>query len=221
MCGRDWKNLVSPSGSLTLLFHSDSRSISKGFHALWMGAYRCYPTPCTLSQSPCTALTAGICLPLGLYKGTVSGFWKTTETPTHRMTQNALGLRHSQTIFRSANHKMLVPANWRPCLIPPNSPTAGSPGLCCSLPTILFPGPFAHHCMFLSLTFPCCTLPNTHISLLPFFPLMRYTHAMLSSPPISQSLSSTVPLSHRTYVFQSPYPWFSMISGVANLLEIT
>ena len=34
------------------------------------------------SQSVCTALTAGICLPLVLCRGTVSDLWKTVETPT-------------------------------------------------------------------------------------------------------------------------------------------
>ena len=33
------------------------------------------------SQSPCTALKAGICLSLGLCKGTISGIWKMVEIP--------------------------------------------------------------------------------------------------------------------------------------------
>ena len=37
----------------------------------------------TLSRSPCTALTTGICLPSGLSKGTVTaGVWKTVGIPT-------------------------------------------------------------------------------------------------------------------------------------------
>ena len=37
--------------------------------------------PGTISQSPCTALTAGICLPLELYNGTFSGRWKFPPIP--------------------------------------------------------------------------------------------------------------------------------------------
>ena len=36
----------------------------------------------TLSQSPCTALGWEFCLPSGLCKGTVYGFWYTVEVPT-------------------------------------------------------------------------------------------------------------------------------------------
>ena len=31
---------------------------------------------------------------------------------------NSLQLRQSQLILRPANHKMIMPANWRPCFIP-------------------------------------------------------------------------------------------------------
>ena len=51
---------------------------------VWNFWHPCNLSGCakTLSQSPYTALTAGICLPLGLCKGTVSGLWKTVEIPT-------------------------------------------------------------------------------------------------------------------------------------------
>ena len=51
----------------------------------WYKRFNCdkmFHPPLTLSQSPCTALTAGICLLLGLCKGTVTGVWKTVGIPT-------------------------------------------------------------------------------------------------------------------------------------------
>ena len=42
------------------------------------------PSTKTLSQSPCTALTAGERLPLGLCRQTASGFWKSTHTELFR-----------------------------------------------------------------------------------------------------------------------------------------
>ena len=45
----------------------------------------------TLSQSPCIAPTAGICLPLGLCKGTVTGVRKRWEFPLITWAHSAMG----------------------------------------------------------------------------------------------------------------------------------
>ena len=44
-----------------------------------------WPYTSTLSQSPCTALTAGICLPLGVCQETVNCIWKMVEILTGYM----------------------------------------------------------------------------------------------------------------------------------------
>ena len=46
--------------------------------------------------------------------------------------------RRSQSIFRSTNHRRVMPANWRPCLIPSDSPIATRLGLFSSLGFCLF-----------------------------------------------------------------------------------
>ena len=53
--------------------------------------------PGTISQSPCTALTAGICLPLELYNGTFSGRWKFPPSP--------------EFIASKTFHKKIIPGN--------------------------------------------------------------------------------------------------------------
>ena len=66
-------------------------------------------------MAPCTALTAGICLPLGLCKGTVTRVWN-SQWSHELITQ--WGTSQSQSIFRPTNHRSAMPANWRPCFIP-------------------------------------------------------------------------------------------------------
>ena len=51
------------------------------------------------------------------------------------------GTRQSQSLSRLTNHKRVMPANWRPCLIPADSPIATRLGLCSSLaPLVLEAG---------------------------------------------------------------------------------
>ena len=69
-----------------------SGSIGSGNKPLLNKSWPCSMTPngvispqwgnICLSQSPCTALTAGICLSLRLCKGIVTGVWKTVGIPT-------------------------------------------------------------------------------------------------------------------------------------------
>ena len=70
----------------------------------------------TLSQSPCAALTAGICLPSGLCKGTVSGACKNDEIPTVHvrpwLPRIQWSLCASQSIFRLANHRADNTSQW-------------------------------------------------------------------------------------------------------------
>ena len=60
-----------------------------------------------------------VCLPLWLRKGAVTGVWKNGGN-SHRSCERIMqcGTRQSQSLFRPANHKSMMPANWRPCLIP-------------------------------------------------------------------------------------------------------
>ena len=51
------------------------------------------------------------------YKETVIGLWKQWKLLSVMWAQQALQLRHSQAIFRSANYKRVMPFNMRPCLI--------------------------------------------------------------------------------------------------------
>ena len=46
----------------------------------------------TVSQSPCTALTAGICLPFGLCKRAVNSLWKTVEIHTDYVSSEHLAI---------------------------------------------------------------------------------------------------------------------------------
>ena len=70
----------------------------------------------TLSQSPCAALTAGICLPSGLCKGTISGAENKEEIPTVHMRpwlpRIQWSLCASQSIFRLANHRADNTSQW-------------------------------------------------------------------------------------------------------------
>ena len=61
-----------------------TRQERKCFHLIYYVFYNTCTTtvPCTSSQSPCTALMAGKCLPLGLFKGTLSDLWKMVEILT-------------------------------------------------------------------------------------------------------------------------------------------
>ena len=87
----------------------------------------------TLSQSPCTALTAGICLPLGLCKRTVTGVWKRWEFPLVAWAHNAMGHYAIPIYIRPINHKRVLPANWRPCPFSTDSLIATKLGLCSTL----------------------------------------------------------------------------------------
>ena len=53
-----------------------------------------------------------ICLPLGLFKGTVSGVWKTMEVPAGEPSRIQWNQGVSHTIFRSANHKASNTSQW-------------------------------------------------------------------------------------------------------------
>ena len=83
----------------------------------------CYQTmylSYTFSYSPCTALAAGICGPLGLWKRTISGLWK----------------RNSQAVtwyLRSTNHKEVMPAVRGHASYRTFYHTAANPGQCSSL----------------------------------------------------------------------------------------
>ena len=55
---------------------------------------------------------------LGRAKGLSLGSEKRWGFPLLTWAHNAMGTRKSQFIFRPANHKRVMPANWRPCLIP-------------------------------------------------------------------------------------------------------
>ena len=61
----------------------------------------------TLSQSSCTALTTGICILLGLCKGTVIGVWKTVGISTGHVSPQCTGTLGypNLSIFRPTNHK--------------------------------------------------------------------------------------------------------------------
>ena len=82
----------------------------------WIRLFRSFLDSFTV---PCTALTAGICLPLGLCKGIVTGVWKNGGN-SHWSREPIMqwGTRQSLFIFRPTNHKSMMPANWRPVLIP-------------------------------------------------------------------------------------------------------
>ena len=88
----------------------------------------------TLSQSPCTALTAGICLPLGLCKGTVSGIWKTVEISIVHMNPQCNGtwgnpnLSLDQPITKAWCQPIRGHVSY-----PTDSPVATRLGLCNSL----------------------------------------------------------------------------------------
>ena len=59
------------------------------------------------------------CLPLGLCKRAVTGVLK-NDGNSHRSHKPTMewDTRQSHFIFWPTNHKRLMPANWRPCLIP-------------------------------------------------------------------------------------------------------
>ena len=77
----DWNpsktKIESQMGNLFAGLLSASSGVSR-LNCLWNAVWR-WLDPQTVSQSHCTALTAGICLPLGLYKETVGGLCKMVE----------------------------------------------------------------------------------------------------------------------------------------------
>ena len=88
----------------------------------------------TLTQSPCTALTAGNLPAVRAVQGDYQWPMKMVKIPTcHEWAHNPLQLRQSQSIFRQTNHKTVMPANWSPCLIPHWHVTTTGLGLCSSL----------------------------------------------------------------------------------------
>ena len=62
-------------------------------------AARCHQGVQTVSQSPGTALTAGIRLPSGLCKGTVSGLWQPVEIPTSHVSPQSIATRGNPNLY--------------------------------------------------------------------------------------------------------------------------
>ena len=91
---------------------------------------------CNLVDSftvPCTALTAGICLRLGLYNETVTGVWKTVGIPTCHVSPWCNVALGNPNLY--LDQPSVIAANWRPRLIPHWQPIATRLGLFSSLTT--------------------------------------------------------------------------------------
>ena len=86
----------------------------------------------TLSQSPCTALTAGICLPLGLCKGTVSCLRKMVGIPTAHMSPQYIA---TEVYLDQPITKGWCQPTRGQVTYPTDSPTASRLRLCNSLVT--------------------------------------------------------------------------------------
>ena len=118
--GSEWISGIVALPILDILDHT---------HFRW-----CSTTCCTLSQPPYTALTAGIRLPLGLCKGTVSGVWKTVEISI--ITQNpveSMFLPVCLQIIQSESRQHQPMGGH--VSYPTDSPTATKLRLCSSLST--------------------------------------------------------------------------------------
>ena len=86
----------------------------------------------TISLSLCTALTADKCLPLGLFKWTVSGVWKTVGIPTGYVSPQFNG---GHPIYRPTITKRRCQPIWGHVSYLSWSPIATSLGPCSSLTT--------------------------------------------------------------------------------------
>ena len=91
-------------------WHFNQNTVTMQLHEKTVVAHA--PHLQTLSQSVCTALTTGKCLPLGLCKRTVTGVWKRWEFPLVTWVHNTMGHRQAQSIFRPTNHKRVMSANY-------------------------------------------------------------------------------------------------------------
>ena len=89
----------------------------------------------TISQSPCTALMAGICLPLGLCKKTVSGHLKMMEISTSHISLQSITDWGNPNLYL---HQPIKKGWYQPTrgLVsnPADSPNATRVGPCNSLP---------------------------------------------------------------------------------------
>ena len=88
----------------------------------------------TISQSPCTALSAGICLPLGLCKGTVTEVWNTVGIPIGHVRSECSGALSNPNLYLN----QLITKEWCQPIgshvsYPTDSPIATRLGLCSSL----------------------------------------------------------------------------------------
>ena len=107
----------------------------------------CFTVPCgerldkTVSQSLCTALTAGICLPLGLCKGTVSSLWKIGGNCQWSCECSI----HCNWGYPNLYSEESITKGWRQPIgshvsCTTDSPTATRLGLCNSLGLVTLPG---------------------------------------------------------------------------------
>ena len=68
---------------------------------------------------PYTALTTGICLPLRMCKGTVTGVWQTSGIPTGHASPWWNGTQGDPNQYLDQPViKKVMPANWSPCPMP-------------------------------------------------------------------------------------------------------
>ena len=82
----------------------------------------------SLLQSPCTALEAGICLPLWLGKGVVNGVRNTMESHAGHVNPECIATDAFPNIYldQPASHKRILAVNWKSCVIHHCSHQAGT-----------------------------------------------------------------------------------------------